>query len=70
MFLLPVLQSFLPGSWRDQIGKWLPLNAGGNIMTTRNTDHMFTAWTGFGVFVLYALAALVVGFWLTQKRDA
>jgi hypothetical protein len=70
MFLLPVLQSFLPGSWRDQVGKWLPLNAGGNIMATRNTDHMFSAWTGFGVFALYALVALVAGFWLTQKRDA
>ncbi|GAA1984139.1 ABC transporter permease [Catenulispora subtropica] len=70
MFLLPVLQSFLPGSWRDHIGKWLPLNTGGNIMTTRNTEHMFTAWTGFGIFALYALVVLIAGFWLTRKRDA
>ncbi|NUP49987.1 MAG: ABC transporter permease subunit [Catenulispora sp.] len=70
MFLLPVFQSFMPGAWRDAVVRWMPLNAGGNIITTKNTEHMFTAWTGFGVFVLYAVVALGVGFWLTDRRDA
>ncbi|GAA2048047.1 ABC transporter permease subunit [Catenulispora yoronensis] len=70
MFLLPVLQSFLPSAWRDAMTRWLPINAGGNILTTKDTEHMFSAWTGFGIFTLYAVVALAIGFWLTQRRDA
>jgi ABC-2 type transport system permease protein len=70
MFLLPVLQNFLPSSWRDSLARYLPINAGGNIMTTRDTEHMFTPWTGFAVFTLYAAVALAAGFVLTRTRDA
>ena len=56
--------------WQDTLGPYLPMNAGDTIYTVRPETHMLRPWTGFGVFCLYAAAALAAGFVLIGHRDA
>lgn len=72
LFVLTIVSNFLPQSWQVHVDKWIPANAGSQIWTvvTDPTAHLFSAWTGFGVFVAYAAIAIVAGFILFRKRDA
>jgi ABC-type transport system involved in multi-copper enzyme maturation permease subunit len=71
LFVLTILTSFLPQSWQDHFNKWLPFNSGGQVWATqhvRGTD--LSAWTGFGVFMIYGAVAVLIGLWVFRKRDA
>jgi ABC-type transport system involved in multi-copper enzyme maturation permease subunit len=73
LFVLFILVNFLPQSWQNTVDKWVPFNAGGQIWRQHialPSEHMFSAWTGFGVFCAYAAAAIIVGLILFRKRDA
>jgi ABC-2 type transport system permease protein len=72
LFVLTIVSNFLPQSWQVHVDKWIPANAGSQIWTvvTDPTAHLFSAWTGFGVFVAYAAIAIGAGFILFRKRDA
>jgi ABC-2 type transport system permease protein len=72
LFVLFILTNFLPQSWQNHVDKWVPFNAGSQIWTTAADpgSHMFSAWTGFGVFAAYAAIAIGAGFILFRKRDA
>ena len=72
LFVLTIVSNFLPQSWQVHVDKWIPANAGSQIWTvvTDPTAHLFSAWTGFGVFAAYAAIAIGAGFILFRKRDA
>lgn len=70
LFVPSLLAALLPQSWQDTIGRYLPMNAGDAIYTVRPEAHMLQPWAGFGVFCLYAAAALAAGFILITRRDA
>ncbi len=73
LFVLFILALQLPASWKDQVGKWVPLNAGSqvwNAAASPASDHMFSAWTGFAVFCGYAAIAIAGGLILVRRRDA
>lgn len=70
LFVLFILVQFLPGNWRTDINKWIPFNAGLQIITTRPQDDMLSPWAGFGVFVAYAAVALIGGAIVMHKKDA
>jgi hypothetical protein len=70
LFVPSLLAALLPSSWQDTLGAYLPMNAGDTIYTVRPEAHMLQPWTGFGVFCLYAAAALAAGFVLIGRRDA
>jgi len=70
LFVPSLLGALLPPSWQDTIGPYLPMNAGDSIYTIRPEAHMLGPWAGFGVFCLYAAAALAAGFVLIGRRDA
>jgi hypothetical protein len=73
LFVLFIMVNFLPQSWQDHVDKWIPFNAGSQIWATRaaiGPEHVFSAWTGFGVFAGYAAIALIAGLILFRKRDA
>jgi ABC-type transport system involved in multi-copper enzyme maturation permease subunit len=70
LFVPTLLTALLPSSWQDTIGPYLPMNAGDTIYTVRPEAHMLSPWAGFGVFCLYAAAALAAGFVLIGRRDA
>jgi ABC-2 type transport system permease protein len=75
LFVLPLLVILLPQSWQNDVNKWVPTYAGGEIFASKPdpTDpaisHLFSAWTGFGVFAAYAAIALIGGMVAFRLRD-
>jgi hypothetical protein len=70
LFVPSLLVNLLPQSWQDSIGAYLPMNAGETIIIVHHQAHTLQPWPGFGVFCLYAAAALTAGFILITRRDA
>jgi ABC-2 type transport system permease protein len=70
LFVLFILVQFLPGTWRTDISKWIPFNAGLQIITTRPQDDMLSPWAGFAVFAAYAAAAVIGGAIVMRRKDA
>ena len=70
LFVPQLLVALLPGSWRDTIGPYLPMQAGAAVFSVHHEANTLQPWQGFGVFCLYAAAALAVAFALITHRDA
>ena len=70
VFAVPTVLGALPASWQRAIAQWLPTNAGSSLWTVQRPAHTFPAWTGFGVFLGYTAAMLVLTFALFARRDA
>jgi hypothetical protein len=68
VFVLPIVGSFLPGTWGDNVGK--VLNAGGAITNATPVDNSFGPWTGYLVFSLWWVVLLLVAAVLMRRRDA
>lgn len=69
LFVPPLLLELLPHSWQGSIGPYVPLEAGSQIFALRHDGGALGAWSGFGVFCLYAAAMLSIGFVLIDRRD-
>jgi ABC-2 type transport system permease protein len=66
-FALPIVAGFLPGSWSDDIGKYLPSNSGLAVTLVHpDPASSLPPWTGLGVFCLYA--AILLGFAALRTR--
>jgi ABC-2 type transport system permease protein len=70
LFVPQILAELLPHSWKATIGPYLPMQAGSQIMSLHHEAGALGAWSGFGVFCIYAAVALAVGFVLITRRDA
>ena len=71
VLVAPLLANALPSPYSDDVIKYLPLSAGQRIISTVNPDpNQLGPWTGIGVTALYALAALIAGAVLLNRRDA
>jgi len=70
LFVPPILLQLLPQSWQTTIGPYTPMEAGSQIFIVHPHAESLPAWTGFGLFCLYAAIALTVGLVLINHRDA
>jgi ABC-2 type transport system permease protein len=71
LFVVTILTSFLPQNWQDHLDKWLPFNSGGQVWATQHVPGTdLGAWTGFGVFMIYGVVAVLIGMYVFRKRDA
>jgi ABC-2 type transport system permease protein len=70
LFVPQLVMTLLPQSWQDTVGPYLPMQAGTAIYIVRHDPGFLGAWSGFGVFCLYAAVALGAGFVLINHRDA
>jgi ABC-type transport system involved in multi-copper enzyme maturation permease subunit len=71
VLVLPLLANALPTPYSTDVSKYLPLNAGTQILMTLNPDHsQLSPWAGIGITALYALAALIAGAIVLTRRDA
>ncbi len=53
------------------MSKYLPLNAGTQILLTRDFDPtQLSPWAGIAVTALYAVVALIAGAIMLKRRDA
>jgi ABC-type transport system involved in multi-copper enzyme maturation permease subunit len=73
LFVVNIITNFMPTSWQQTTDKWLPYNAGSQVWATQHTADVgtaFSAWSGFGVYMGYAVIALLLGLWVFKRRDA
>lgn len=70
LLVLPSLVLLLPSGMADAISKYLPSSAGQAIIGGAQQTESLSQWVGFGVFCLWAAAALVAGGVTLQRRDA
>jgi hypothetical protein len=70
MFLLPIITSFLPHSWRDHITRYEPDEAATQIWTVKRSSGDLTAWHGYGVGWIYAVLVVLAVLALINRRDA
>jgi hypothetical protein len=52
LFASTAVIDLLPTTWRNHAIKYMPANAGTQILTARRPHDMLTPWVGFGVFCL------------------
>jgi ABC-type transport system involved in multi-copper enzyme maturation permease subunit len=71
MFLLSgIAQLLLPDSWRDDVVRYLPSNAGSAFTAVTQGADALGPWAGLGVFVAYVAVAVVGGAWRLRRSDA
>jgi ABC-type transport system involved in multi-copper enzyme maturation permease subunit len=70
LLVVPVLAEALPSSWSNAISPYLPSNAGQAVIALHPDPHTLAPWSGIGLFLLYALAALAAAAVLLKRRDA
>lgn len=69
VLVLPLLTQALPSPYSNDVGKYLPLNAGTQIIGLTHDSSGLGPWTGLGVTALYAVAALVAGAVMLRRHD-
>lgn len=71
LLVLPILVSFLPSPWNDDISKYLPGEAGGTVFhVIQRSSNALSPLSGFIVLCAYAAVTLVAGAILIDRRDA
>jgi len=70
LFGLQIVAGFLPGSWSDDIGKYMPASAGQAVAAVRPDPASLPPWAGFGVFCLYAAVLLGLAAVRMRRGDA
>ena len=70
LLIIPPLTNLLPGDWGASVAKWFTSNAGQQILAVRHAPDAAGPWAGYLVFCLWAVAILVVGAVLLERRDA
>jgi len=70
LLIIPLVASFLPASWNQNVTKWFPAQAGMSVFRVAPDATSLSPWTGFTVLVAYATLSLVVGGFLLVRRDA
>ncbi|MHB1445005.1 MAG: ABC transporter permease [Acidimicrobiales bacterium] len=70
LLVLPGLANALPTSWQHWIIPYLPSPAGMNVFAVLRAPSTLAAWTGFGVFCIWAAVAVALGALVLSRRDA
>ncbi len=60
----------LPGTWSDQLYRYLPVPAGAAVANVRPDPVILSPWTGFGLFCCYTGLVLAVAAWRLVRDDA
>lgn len=70
LFIPQILAQLLPQDWKESVGRYVPMQAGSQILSQQGERGALSPWAGFAVFCLYAALALAVGAALLRTRDA
>jgi ABC-2 type transport system permease protein len=71
LFAVQIVAGFLPGSWSQDVGRYLPAQAGLAVTTIRpDPASSLSPWAGFGVFCLYAAILLSLAALRMRRGDA
>ena len=70
VFLLPILAQLLPSSWGPDVVRWLPGEAGSQVLQLTASPEAFGPWAGFAVLCGYLALAFGAAGVLLRRRDA
>jgi ABC-2 type transport system permease protein len=72
MFVIPIIVQLLPNTWRWDIMRFFPDEAGRVLSVTigQTNPHLWSPWPQFGVTLIYAAVLVGIGGYLFKKRDA
>jgi hypothetical protein len=70
LFIVPIVTGFLPSSFQETIGKYLPAQAGMAIFNVVPDPRALTPWVGLAVLLAYGATALAAGATAVTHRDA
>lgn len=70
LLVLPILTNVLPSPWNADVSRYLPLEAGTQVLLSHPDPTGLSTWWGFGVFCLWAAAAVLGAAVLVTRRDA
>jgi len=74
LFVATILVNFLPQSWQNDVDKWVPALAGGQVWMVQaqppGSTPMFGPWPSFAVLCGYAAVAVIAAVALFRRRDA
>ncbi|GII93620.1 ABC transporter permease subunit [Sinosporangium siamense] len=70
MMVVPMMGNMLPGAIGEFIVKFFTTNAGQRVASVGEQAGLLGPWQGFGVYALWAAAAMVIGAVLLKRRDA
>ncbi|MFD0905265.1 ABC transporter permease subunit [Actinomadura sediminis] len=70
LFVLGIAGGFLPGSWGENVNKFLPSNAGAAILAPAQQPGQLAPWSGLAVFAIYTAVLLAAALVLFERRDA
>jgi ABC-2 type transport system permease protein len=70
LLILPLVVHFLPSQWADDIGTWLPSNAGQAVLTVGVSPlTALGPWAGFGVLCGWVALTVIAAAILLPRRD-
>lgn len=70
VLVLPIIVSALPSSWSDHISKYLPSNIVDHLISTLpSSEIQFSRAVDIALLAAYALAAIVLGWLVMQRKD-
>ncbi len=69
-FVIPPLLFILPLDWEQAISKYLPSNAGSQILSLTHGSNDLGPWAGFGIFCAYVAVAIAAAAVMLVRRDA
>jgi len=69
LFIIPLVTGFLPMSFQESIGKYLPAQAGMAIFNVIADPRALTPWVGFAVLLAYGAVTLALGATILTRRD-
>lgn len=70
LFIVPLVTGFLPSSFQETVGKYLPAQAGMAIFNVIPDPRALTPWVGFAVLLTYGAVVLAAGALTVTRRDA
>lgn len=74
LFVLPsvaqIAGAFESTRWIATVGQYLPTSAGQQLLATVIPVDALSPWQGYGVFAIWTVVVLLIGWLLTKKRDA
>ncbi|HEY4458180.1 MAG TPA: ABC transporter permease subunit [Pseudonocardiaceae bacterium] len=70
LLILPSVSELLPDTWQPHIVPYLPSNAGSQLASASPDPTGLAPWTGFGVFCVWIVVAIVAGVVVLRRRDA
>ncbi|GGV26125.1 ABC transporter permease [Actinomadura cremea] len=70
LFVLGIAGGFLPGSWGENVNRYLPSNAGSAILSPAQQPGQLAPWSGLVVFAIYTAVLLAAALILFERRDA